>query len=197
MSLTEKQKEYQRRHYEKKKMLGTTRTEKVRERERIYNKKYRDCHPEKMKELRQNSREYQRIYTRKWAKLNPEKIRNMAHKWRSNKAAYDSAKQRAKRNNITFTITREYLNSITPEFCPVFGVRLQRGTSCRTQKGPHDNSYSIDRLDPSKGYIEGNVIVVSNRVNRIRSDATVEELNKIAQFYSQILVQDSNQLCLF
>ena len=39
---------------------------------------------------------------------------------------------------------------------------------------------SIDRIDSTKGYEKGNVWVISGRANRIKNDATPEELMRIA-----------------
>lgn len=43
-----------------------------------------------------------------------------------------------------------------------------------------DDSYSLDRIDSSKGYIKGNVWVISLRANRIKNDSTPDELRLIA-----------------
>jgi hypothetical protein len=41
-------------------------------------------------------------------------------------------------------------------------------------------SPTLDRIDNSKGYIVGNVWVISMRANRLKSDATVDELMMLA-----------------
>ena len=51
----------------------------------------------------------------------------------------------------------------------------------------NDLTPSIDRIDPKKRYVKDNIIVVSMRANRIKSDATVDEIRKVADFYEKHL----------
>jgi hypothetical protein len=62
-----------------------------------------------------------------------------------------------------------------PSVCPYLGLELDWFSSF-----PYDNSPSFDRVDTSKGYIKGNVIVCSSRANRIKNNASSKELFKIA-----------------
>lgn len=89
---------------------------------------------------------------------------------------WERARKRANLNGITFTISVHDIPEI-PEYCPVLGVRIKANTSA----GPLDSSPSIDRLIPSRGYVPGNIRIICNRANRIRSDATAEELRRIAE----------------
>lgn len=82
------------------------------------------------------------------------------------------AKVRANKAGVPFSITDEDFD--IPEFCPVLGVKLESGT-----KKYHEASPSLDRIIPSKGYVPGNVVVMSFRANRIKGDATPEELRTI------------------
>lgn len=82
------------------------------------------------------------------------------------------AKCRAKRQGIPFDITVEDI--IIPEYCPILGIKLEQG---------HGNGYhregnipSLDKIIPAKGYVKGNVWVISWRANKLKNDATVEEL---------------------
>ncbi len=89
-------------------------------------------------------------------------------------------KQSAKKRNIKFDLDMSDLNNLSfPLTCPVLNIPLTFNTG-RAQ----DNSYSIDRIDSSKGYSADNIIVVSNRANRLKSDATSEELKFLAEFYA-------------
>ena len=89
-----------------------------------------------------------------------------------------NAKRRAKKRGIAFTITKE--DVIIPEFCPVLGIRLVYGR--QRGRGPSPDSPSLDRLDNNKGYIKGNVAVISHRANTIKSNATAQELELVLQY---------------
>lgn len=48
-------------------------------------------------------------------------------------------------------------------------------------RGSHHSAH-LDRLDPNKGYVIGNVSWISGRANRIKYNATVEELRAVADW---------------
>ena len=98
---------------------------------------------------------------------------------------YLGARLTAKRNNalqkgIPFDLTISDLYPL-PEVCPVLGIPLSYGGG----HGPADDSMALDRIDPSKGYTKDNVVMVSQRANRIKNNATPAELRKIADFYAK------------
>ena len=163
--------------------MPRARNDETRRLELEYNRKYRAEHPEKIKEQRARGAIKQRIAAKKWQQNNPKKCQQYVNTWKIGKTSFDNAKIRAKKKEIPFTVSRAYVDSITPTHCPVLGIELIRGGS----KGPKDNSFSIDRIIPSKGYEEGNIIIVSNRANRLRSDSNPTELRIIADFYENLL----------
>ncbi len=63
-----------------------------------------------------------------------------------------------------------------PERCPLLGIQIFVAGG-----KPTDNSPSVDRIDPDRGYVKGNVWVVSWRANRIKNDATLDELRQIVR----------------
>lgn len=91
------------------------------------------------------------------------------------------ARTRATKKGLAFDITADDLS--IPLCCPVLGIALSRE---RGQKYRADGSPSIERINTKLGYIPGNVIIVSWRANRIKSDASLEELEKIVSFYRAI-----------
>lgn len=82
------------------------------------------------------------------------------------------AKIRADRAGVPFSITDEDFE--IPEFCPVFGIKLEQGT-----KRYHESSPSLDRVIPENGYVPGNVVVMSFRANRVKGDASRDELQTV------------------
>jgi hypothetical protein len=97
----------------------------------------------------------------------------------SNTAQYhmwEAAKFRAKDRGLNFDI--EVADIVIPEMCPVLGLRLKANVGI--SKVRH-SSPTLDRIDSSKGYIKGNVRVISHRANTLKSDATVEELSKVLE----------------
>lgn len=92
-----------------------------------------------------------------------------------------TARDNARKRGLEFSIERSDLPEIMPQTCAVLGVSLRLD-------GPNNDDYapSLDRIDNSRGYIPGNVAFVSRRANRLKGDATQEELQKLADFYSKV-----------
>lgn len=85
------------------------------------------------------------------------------------------AKERAEKKGIEFSISLEDIK--IPRFCPVLGIRLVSGKGKKRNSSP-----TLDRIQPNLGYIKGNVIVISDLANRIKSNATVEEIEAVAKW---------------
>lgn len=84
------------------------------------------------------------------------------------------ARKRAKKKNLPFDISIEDI--YVPDVCPVLGITLEIG------RDDLDTSPSLDRLDPAKGYVKGNVNVISYRANTLKNNATSEELLKVVKW---------------
>jgi hypothetical protein len=82
------------------------------------------------------------------------------------------ARTRARERGLEFTIVQA--DVVVPEKCPILGVTLRRH---KGRVGP--SSPSLDRIDPTKGYVPGNVQVVSYRANMLKNDATISELEAV------------------
>lgn len=97
------------------------------------------------------------------------------------KQIYNQLKASAKKRGIAFELTLVDLNELSfPLTCPVLGIRL-----VYNRNKAQDNSFSVDRRDSSLGYTSDNIVVVSNRANKLKSDATTNELSRLVDFYCQ------------
>mgnify|MGYP000437988461 CR=1 FL=1 len=90
-------------------------------------------------------------------------------------------RHRARAKGIPFDLDTGDL--ILPAVCPVFGTPLKLGEGKMTNDSP-----SVDRIDNSKGYVKGNVVVVSNRANTMKKAASIAELRRLADFYERLFV---------
>lgn len=86
---------------------------------------------------------------------------------------------RARRFGIPFDLREEDL--ALPKVCPIFGTPLVVGEGVQT-----NNSPSVDRIVPALGYVRGNVVVISARANGLKREATIEELQRIINFYRSL-----------
>lgn len=75
----------------------------------------------------------------------------------------------AKKRNLDFNL--KYSDFELPIFCPILGVKLEYG---KNTNSPFNAS--IDRIDNTKGYIRGNIIVISRKANLMKNDASLEDL---------------------
>ena len=91
---------------------------------------------------------------------------------------------RAEKKDIPHTIDSSYLEKIWPKDnkCPVLGNKFEMDY----KNGKSKNlSPSLDRIIPKKGYVYGNLVIVSDIINRLKSDATLENMEKILKFYTK------------
>jgi len=85
------------------------------------------------------------------------RMENFAH------TLYIETKSRANLKGLDFDL--EPSDLVIPERCPVTGQKLIADLNGRTYNTP-----TVDRKDPSKGYVKGNAFVISWIANRIKSD---------------------------
>lgn len=88
-------------------------------------------------------------------------------------------KRRAQDKNLPFDLTKEDL--VVPDVCPALGIPIRHNP-----KHSFD-SISVDRIIPEKGYVKGNIVLVSDLANRIKTNATPEQIRMVADFYKQLL----------
>lgn len=83
-------------------------------------------------------------------------------------------KSSAKRRNIPFDLIPTDL--ILPTHCPILGLELEYNSFDKSCSFNNPNWATVDRIDSSKGYVKGNVWVISRMANTMKSNATPEQL---------------------
>jgi len=84
------------------------------------------------------------------------------------------SRRRARRDNLNFDITEEYIKSIWPKDnkCPLLRTEFKSG-----MKNKHVLP-SLDKVVRKKGYVKGNVQIISYRANQLKSDIDDFEIFK-------------------
>ena len=134
----------------------------------IYSAKNKEHLDGVRKQWRENNKDYLNNWYKKWHAKNP--VRKLFYHARAN----------AKKMGLPFDLA--ITDIMIPDMCPVLGIELHRGT-----RGRCANSPSLDRVIPNLGYTKANVVVVSWKANRIKNDASLSDLRKVADFYAKFL----------
>ena len=109
-------------------------------------------------------------YVQAWRARNP-----LAHK---KIRVLMNALWRAKKLGLPYALKVKDLR--WPTVCPVLGIPINYAN---TGKHPHDSSPSLDRINPALGYTAGNVMVISFRANKLKSDCVNgDELRRVAAY---------------
>jgi len=90
-----------------------------------------------------------------------------------------SRRGEAKKKGVPFELTSKDIYDIFPEdaTCPILGMPFIAGVG-----GSCSNSISIDKIEPSLGYVVGNIQIISRLANVMKSNATPEQLLKFADW---------------
>lgn len=93
----------------------------------------------------------------------------------------------AKRRNIEFDL--HFKDIELPLYCPILNIELEYS---KKFAGNEINRATVDRIDNSKGYIKGNVIIISRLANTMKNSANFEQLNCFSKNIS-ILINNFNK----
>lgn len=109
------------------------------------------------------------------------------------KYLYDRAKSRAKKKGREFTITVKDIEEVDTDWCQILNIPIKRyrltpGSGKSGIQKP--DCKSLDRIDSCKGYVPGNIRIISWRANRLLNDITLDELRLIAAYYHSLKTND-------
>lgn len=138
------------------------------------------------------NKEHLKLY-RLWASKNPDKVKARQQRYydkykndpefrkQESKRAKERKKRRpeahmlvhirasSKLRGLEFNLSESDI--IIPEFCPLTGLKL-----VLDNVKVENNSPTIDRIDNSRGYVPGNVRVISYLANVMKNSATYEQM---------------------
>jgi hypothetical protein len=85
-----------------------------------------------------------------------------------------NAKKHAPERGLEFNIDESDI--VIPDKCPIFQKPFEFGKDFY-----YDWTPSLDRIDNTKGYIKGNVWVISHKANVMKNSATWDEIKVFCQ----------------
>lgn len=95
---------------------------------------------------------------------------------------FSTLKNRAKKRNLDFDITIEYINDILEKqnfMCVLSKLDIS------FESYLNETTASLDRIDSSKGYIKGNVQWVHKRINTMKMDMSDNEFIELCKLISK------------
>ena len=113
--------------------------------------------------------------------------RRKQHRKDPRKVMLIHARARAKQKGLDFNIDSSDI--IIPKICPLLNIPISIG-----EKKLHPGSPTIDRIIGNKGYIKGNVMVISARANTAKGDLTVQELELLVNNLKRVLNKEDELL---
>lgn len=172
--------------------------EKVKEQRKRYREKLKQTNPEKLKEQRRKYKQTNKTNAKRNKRIIKLRLKGLLPKGKISDEQLDKAesdykeliikgivtldgstvsklwlikaKHRAKRQGYKTDLTIEDFSEL-PTHCKFLGTELNYLTRC-----PDQNMPTIDRIDSTKGYMKGNVQIISKLANQMKSAASKEEL---------------------
>ena len=147
---------------------------KARKKNKAHTLIYKETHQEQIKAT-------QRRANKTYCAKHPEKVKKM---WRDNKKRFGRAhpevimfrNARSKCRHLGIEFNLQMTDVVITTMCPVLNIPLIRS------KKRTDNTPSLDQIDRTRGYVKGNVAVISWRANRLKNDATLAEITAITAY---------------
>ncbi len=93
----------------------------------------------------------------------------------------------AKKTGIKFNLTISDI--VVPKRCPVFGIPLRRGV------GHSCDNPTVDRVDAKRGYVKGNIAVMSRLANSMKGHATAAQHRRIAEWMESFALDAGPAAC--
>ena len=175
--------------------------EKNKEKSLEYYQQNKDKILARTKAYKQQNRDKVLAQRKAWRQQNKDKIRigRQNHEAKRGRGSIDyalshlleSAQRRAKRDNLPFDLTIEWLRAMVISHCPITLQPLDwtKEQVIDGKAGP--NSPSIDKIIPKLGYVQSNCAIISYRGNMIKSNGTIDEHRRVVQYMAAQQLRDT------
>jgi len=131
------------------------------------------------KKLRPRCKACHREWSRSWRRGDPS--RRIRHLFKD-----ASARSRKRGAESIPTSLRDTTASVVPLYCPICKRPLDYAGPLENGTGERQCMPSLDRLDPERGYVEGNIVIICFRCNRIKNSGTADDHERIADFMRRL-----------
>lgn len=131
---------------------------------KAFYEKNKDRLLKKQKEKR-NTDEYRKKANKRQSKYRKNNPTKMLWIWAKNKSLKKGIEFNLEEKDIIYT-----------GICPILGIELEIGGE------DLNNSPTLDRINPYKGYTKGNVLIISHLANRIKNQGTIDQIRKILEY---------------
>lgn len=85
---------------------------------------------------------------------------------------YVSIREKCKKEGLEFNLSLTSVRNL---------LRAKKCFYTGTEFGTNETARSVDRVDSSKGYVKGNVVACTVRVNSFKSNLTYREIKMLAK----------------
>lgn len=113
--------------------------------------------------------------------------RKYTEKFRVKLLAKHAIKRAVKNGIAADPIYMKEVSKLKPKKCPCCGIQLDYSVVVGGSTNPKPRGPSLDRIDPTKGYVRGNVEIICWRCNALKRDATLKELRMLVAYMAERL----------
>ncbi len=125
--------------------------------------------------------ECQKVRVAKWRAENPGRVGKAVREQMDRDPRLKllrEARKLAVRRGVPFDLVVD--DVVVPARCPVLGVHIKLAAGPRT-----DGSPSLRLIEPEKGFVRGNLVIISRRARVVMGDGTAAEHREIADWLDE------------
>lgn len=144
----------------------------------------RNYDKEKAAQYYLENKEHIKERNKKWRSQNKDKMREYAANYKRGdnptylayadrhfqRGLWISVKHNATKAGLPFNL--DETDIVIPERCPYLDIPLTKVYG----QGHLDTNASVDKIIPELGYVKGNIQVISRKANRMKNNASIQEL---------------------